>query len=416
MEGIRLSPDFGTLSGMRVLCTGSLIAMPFAASMLAEHGAEVIQLERPGRGDNFRAFPPLAEGNGERVGAGWIQEARNRLSVTMELNLRRPEAKELFLSLIEKSDVFMENMVWLEKFGILDEELMARNPRLVIVHITGYGTQRFGGLPEICASASYDLIGQAYSGFMQFNGEPDRPYVVGPSHNDYVTALFTLFGTLSAYIRAKETGRGQIVDVSQFEAQAKILQAAFTRETLGLGPVRRNSGYAQLFQPYGIFTAADGSQLVAGVIGESVFLRFMDAVGLDAAQYPYAEVSVGTETIRSPLGLAFRAAIEKWFSAHMPEEILEIMRRHRVPCCRVNTSGDCLKEEHFLSRGDFITYRDETLGEDVTAFGVVPKFSETPGEVWRGAPRLGQDTERVLTQLLGYTPEKIRALREQGII
>ena len=189
-------PEFGPLSGMRVVGAGSLIAMPFAASMLAEFGAEVIQIERPSAGDTYRTFGPLArDEDGACVGAAWIQEARNRLSMTLELRPDSRDAHEIFLGLIRESDVFIENMVWLDKLGIHDDELLRVNPALVIVHISGFGHREFGGVPEICARASYDMIGQAFSGYALYNGYPDRPpLMVAPAVSDYVTALFSLFG------------------------------------------------------------------------------------------------------------------------------------------------------------------------------------------------------------------------------
>ena len=160
-----LIPEFGPFAGLRVLGTGSLIAMPFAASMLAEFGAQVIQIERPGTGDNFRLFGPVAETEHGRAGTAWIQDARNRLSMTLELNLRDPDTREIFMGLIRQTDIYMENMVWLEKLGIRDAELLEVNPKLVVVHISGFGRPEFGGLPELCNRASYDMIGQAFSGF-----------------------------------------------------------------------------------------------------------------------------------------------------------------------------------------------------------------------------------------------------------
>ena len=168
-------PEFGPLSGMRVVGAGSLIAMPFAASMLAEFGAEVIQIERPSAGDTYRTFGPLArDEDGACVGAAWIQEARNRLSMTLELRPDSRDAHEIFLGLIRESDVFIENMVWLDKLGIHDDELLRVNPALVIVHISGFGHREFGGVPEICARASYDMIGQAFSGWLYLQGRTDR--------------------------------------------------------------------------------------------------------------------------------------------------------------------------------------------------------------------------------------------------
>ena len=192
-----LIPAYGGLSGMRVLMTGSVVSAPFAATILAEHGAEVIHVERPGWGDPFRGQAPvITHGNGngrpfqlagpevpahEKVSTGWIQDARNKLSFTLEVNLRIPEAKDIFLSLIRNCDVWLENMVWTEKLGITDDMLFEVNPKLVIAHISGFGRPQFGGVPEECDRPSYDAIGQAEGGWMHLNGWPDMPPSLGRS-------------------------------------------------------------------------------------------------------------------------------------------------------------------------------------------------------------------------------------------
>ncbi|HIS96441.1 MAG TPA: CoA transferase, partial [Candidatus Scatomorpha pullistercoris] len=139
-------PEYGPFAGMRVICSGSLIAMPFCATMLADFGAEVIHIERPGVGDTLRMLAPFAEVNGKKVSTAWAQNARNKLSLSLELNLKHPEVKELFYDLIKEADIYMENMVWLDKLGIYDEDLLKVNPKLVIVHISGLGNAKFGGL------------------------------------------------------------------------------------------------------------------------------------------------------------------------------------------------------------------------------------------------------------------------------
>lgn len=189
--------NLARLRDSRVIGAGSLIAMPFAATMMADFGAEVIQIERPKIGDTYRSFPPLKKTEQGTAGSSWMQDARNRLSMTLELDLNDPDVKEIFFRLIERSDIFIENMVWLDKLGIHDSELLKINPQLVIVHVSGYGHKEFGGLPEICDQASYDMTSQAYSGYALFNGYPDRdPLIVKPSLGDYITALFALFGML----------------------------------------------------------------------------------------------------------------------------------------------------------------------------------------------------------------------------
>ena len=413
-----ISPRFGPFEGMRVVGAGSLIAMPFAASMLAEFGAEVRQIERPRVGDPYRSFGPLARGrDGQTIGAAWAQEARNRLSMTLELGPGRADSHELLLELIRRSDIFIENMVWTEKLGIRDAELLEANPALVIVHISGYGHREFGGVPEICDQASYDMIGQAFSGYALFNGWPDRPpLVVSPAVSDYVTALFALFGLLAAYMHARETGEGQVVDVAQYEAQAKIMREAFTKRSLGLGDIRRSGSRSTSSQPWDVFESRDGRYICLGAVGRAVYARFVRALGFDEARFPYDTAAASPEALNSEPGRELDAEIRRWFSLHDAQEIEEIMRRAKVPCSRINSVEECMEHPHFLSRGDFVSYTDETLGSSLRAFGVFPKLSGTPGRVWRGAPRLGQDTDEILRVVLGRGEEEIRRLHAEGTV
>lgn len=207
--------------------------MPFAATMLADFGAEVIQIERPGVGDTLRMLAPFAEVNGKKVSTAWAQNARNKLAMALELNLKFDEVKEIFYGLIKEADIFMENMVWLEKLGIYDEELLKVNPKLVIVHVSGMGHKEFGGIPSVCNRASYDMIGQAFSGWLYLQGDPDRdPAIAKPYTNDYVSAFATVFAALSGYIYAQKTGKGQVIDVAQFEAMAQYMCGTYTAYTM----------------------------------------------------------------------------------------------------------------------------------------------------------------------------------------
>ena len=412
-----LIPEFGPLRGLRVIGAGSLIAMPFAATMMADFGAEVIQIERPKIGDTYRSFPPVKKTEQGTAGSSWIQDARNRLSMTLELDLKDPDVKEIFYKLIAQSDIFIENMVWLEKLGIDDKELLKINPRLVIVHISGYGHKEFGGRPEICEQASYDMTGQMFSGYAIFNGYEDRPPLVAkPSLGDYITALFALFGMLSAYIDAKNTGRGQVVDVAQFESMARVMRDAFTMSSLGLAEVQRCGTKAIGFQPWDLFTSGDGVYVSIGAVGKSVFERFMNAAGLDLEKYPYEKTSKDKAAVNSAEGRELDRLINDWCLSHTADEIEEAMRAGRVPCARVNDAQACMKNEQYLSRGDFVNFVDQSTGVDVTAFGIAPKMSVSPGMVWRGGPALGQDTEDILKKLLGYDEKRVYSFREKGII
>ena len=410
-------PEYGPFAGMRAVCAGTLLAMPFAATMLADFGVEVIQIERPGVGDTQRLLAPFAELNGKVVSAAWAQESRNKLAMTLELNLKHEEVREIFYGLIREADIFMENMVWMDKLGVYDEELLKVNPKLVIVHVSGMGHKEFGGLPNVCNRASYDMIGQAFSGWLNLQGDPDRPPVIAkPYLNDYVSAFSALFAALSGYIYAQKTGEGQVVDVAQFEAMAKCMSSTYTAYTL-LGTVTERTGNASpSFQPYDIFLSRDGFYVALGAFGPGVYNRCIPAMGLDLDYFNYKDCSYDAEALSSPKGRELNAAVTAWCASHDAQEIESIMEAARVPCSRVNTAKSAYENEHFRSRGDWIKYEDQTTGAEVEAFGIAPKMSKTPGRVWRGAPSMGQDTENILKTILGYDDAKIAELRKKKLI
>ena len=277
-------PEYGPFAGMRVVCSGSLVAMPFAATMLADFGAEVIQIERPGVGDTLRMLAPFAEVNGKKVSTAWAQNARNKLAMALELNLKFDEVKEIFYGLIKEADIFMENMVWLEKLGIYDEELLKVNPKLVIVHVSGMGHKEFGGIPSVCNRASYDMIGQAFSGWLYLQGDADRdPAIAKPYTNDYVSAFATVFAALSGYIYAQKTGKGQVIDVAQFEAMAQYMCGTYTAYTMAGIVGERTGNFNPAFQPYNLFKSKDGFLVAVGGRRQRTMDQLAHAVSYKAA-------------------------------------------------------------------------------------------------------------------------------------
>lgn len=411
----QLIPEYGPLSGIRVLGLGSIVAMPHAANMMADFGAEFIQIERPGIGDSLRSLSPFSKKT--NISAGWMQDARNRLSLTLETNLKHPEVKELFMDLIKVSDIFMENMVWLEKLGISDEEILQVNPKIVIAHVSGFGREEFGGEEGVTGRASFDMIGQAFGGFLNLNGNPGEPPIpVKPYTNDYISALTTVFGVLSAYIHAQKTGQGQVVDVAQYEAMARILCDTFVNYTENGVNSTRSGSNSTAFQPYGLYFDKNGEYVTIGAFGKNVYYRFIEAVGFDPEYFTFEEAGNGVETLLSDKGRELDQKIKEWCAERTADEIEQILNANRVPASKVNQASDCVNREHFNARNNFITYKDESSGEEVKAFGVIPHMSETPGQVWRGAPRLGQDTDLILKDLLNYSDDKIAVLKEKGYI
>jgi crotonobetainyl-CoA:carnitine CoA-transferase CaiB-like acyl-CoA transferase len=413
------APKFGPLAGMRVIAAGTITASNFACALMGEMGAEVIQIEMPnGIGDPYRVqFPTLSNGD-EKVSAGWLQNRRNFLSLTLNTNLNIPESREIFLSLIKNADAYLENLVWLDKMGITEELLFEVNPKLIIAHVSGFGRPQFGGIPEICDKPSYDVIGQAEGGYMFINGQkpPGPPHYSASFSCDFLTALFASTAVLAAYTNVLNGGMGQAIDVAQIEAQARVLDDAWTvyRE---LGIVKQRAGNeVPIFQPAAIYKAKDGRYVVPGAYGKPMFDRFIRAIGEDPDYFVYSECGATKDAVDSPLGQELRAKTKEFCESHTAQEVQDQLVKFRVTCGIAKSTEEIYADPHWHSRGNFIKYKDETLDREIEAFGFVPKFSGTPQQVWRGAPKLGQDTEAILSGILGYSEAEIEAFKGKGVI
>lgn len=413
-----LIPEFGPLSGMRVLTTGGIIAGPFVGTILAEYGAEVIHIERPKVGDLLRGQPPVINrGEGKQTSCVWAQEGRNRLSQSLEVDFNIPESKEIFLSLIKTCDVWVENMVWLDKLGISDEMIHEVNPKIVIAHVSGFGRPQFGGIPEECDRPSYDPIGQAEGGYMYLNGfpEPMPPMLARTMIDDYISALFCTFGVLAAYINAQKTGKGQSIDVTQVEAIGRCQNDVFVKY-FALGEITERVGNKAPIQPANLFKTKDNKYIYIGAYGDFVFNRFIKALDLDPNKYTNKATGANPEAINSELGRELDRYTIEWVAARTAEEAKQQLLKYKVPCGMVKNVADLAASEHYKKRGNFIDYVDNNLEETVKAFGFCPKMSDTPPQIWRGAPKLGQDTDDILRKLLGYSDKEIASFREKGVI
>lgn len=410
--------QFGPLQGVRIISSGTIIAQPFAAAMAAEMGAEVIQIERPGVGDIWRdlEFPiPIDSGDSGKDGegkgsiaAGWVQDRRNTHHITLDLST--PEGKDLFLRLIKDADIWMEASIpgAYAGWGLDDETVQKVNPKLVIVHVSGYGQD---GDPDYLRRASYDFIGQAFGGMMHLTGfeEPEPPVRAAPWIGDRITSLFCLWSSLAGYINAQRTGEGQVIDLSQFEAVHHIL-AGTTVAYYELGLERGRSGNkAGLFQPYDVFQASDGWVIVAAV--GSVFDRVCVVLGLDVGDWANARTDV--ESIE---GIEFDAILRGWVEERTVTEVVEIMNAGGVASCRIMTPKDVAEDPHYQKRNVHIEWEDVNLGRKVKGNGITPKFSKTPGEIWRGSVPLGHDNDAVYAGLLGLDSEEMVRLQDKGVI
>ena len=402
---------FGPLQGIRIISSGTIIAQPFAAAMAAEMGAEVIQIERPGVGDVWRNLEfPITDGDHGSVAAGWVQDRRNTHHNTLDLSSAK--GKELFLALIPQADIWMEASIpgTYQKWGLDDDTVLEVNPRIVIAHVSGYGQS---GHPDYLGRASYDFIGQAFGGMMHLAGfpEPDPPVRAAPWIGDRITSLFCLWSSLAAYIYAQRTGKGQVIDLAQYEAVHHILAGTMVAY-YELGLERGRSGNkAGLFQPYDVFQASDGWVIVAAV--GNVFNRVCRVLGLDPDDQKWQIARGEPETVE---GIEFDAILRGWVEERTVAEVVEIMNAAEVASCPIMTPREIAEDPHYRMRNTHIEWEDINLGRKVKGVGITPKLSLTPGEVWRGSVPLGYDNETVFTKLLGLDPAELAQLREQGIV
>jgi len=406
-----LPEQFGPLQGVRILSSGTIVAQPFAAVLAAEMGAEVVQIERPGVGDIWRTLEfPIEGKDGNPVAAAWIQHRRNSFHITLDLST--PRGRELFLSLIPRFDIWMESSIpgAYKDWGLDDETVLKANPRMVIAHVSGYGQD---GHPDYLGRASYDFIGQGFGGMMNLIGfpNPDPPVRAAPWTGDFITALFCLWSSLAGYIYAQRTGKGQALDLAQYEAVHHTLAGTMVAY-YELGIVRERSGNkAGLFQPYDAFRARDGWVNVAAV--GTVFNRVCRVLGLDPAEEKWQTARTDVE---SPEGVEFDAILRGWVEERTVKEVVDVMNAAQVGCCAIMTPEDVAEDPHYQTRNVHVEWEDIQLGRKVKGIGITPRFSLTPGKVWRGSVPLGYDNELVYNHLLGLSPAELARLREQKVI
>ncbi len=404
--------QFGPLQGVRILSTGTIVAEPVAAGMAADMGAEVIHIERPGGGEDWRhAEFPIVAPDGELVASSWIQDHRNMYHTTLDFSTS--EGREIFLKLAERSDIWMESSKarTYDKWGLDDATVLSANPGIVICHISGYGQT---GDPEHVARASYDFTAQAFGGMMNLvgNPEPDPPTRAVPWTADYITALFCLWSTLAAYIHAQRTGQGQVIDLAQYEAVHRILSGTMVAYH-ELGIVRERAGNkAGNAQPWDTFQARDGWVVIAAV-GPAVYARVCRVLELDPNEEKWVKAR---REVNSPEGIEFDAILRGWVLDRTVDEVVKIFNDALIGCSRIMNAQEMAENAQYRAREVHVEWEDQQLGRPVRGVGIVPKFSETPGKIWRGSVPVGHDNDLVYGDLLGITPETLRELAARNVI
>jgi len=392
------------LVGLRVLELGTLIAGPFAARLLAEFGAEVIKIEAPDGGDPLRKWRKLYEG----TSLWWYVQSRNKQSVTA--NLKHPDGLAVVRQLAASADIVIENFRpgVLERFGLGWEALSADNPGLVMLRLSGFGQSG-----PMAQQPGFGAIGESMGGLRYVTGFADRPPVkTGISIGDSIAALWGVIGTLMA-LRHKEVngGGGQVVDVALYEAVFAMMESLVPEFDV-FGFVRERTGNIMPgITPSNTHTTRDGRHVTIGANGDAIFRRLMQAMDRpDLADDPGLVDNAGRDARREEI----YALIDAWVAARDEDEVLARLAAAEVPASRVYSVADMFSDPQYLAR-QMLETAVLPDGRSFRMPGVVPKLSETPGRTeWIG-PALGEHTDAVLGTL-GYTPERIAALRASGAI
>jgi crotonobetainyl-CoA:carnitine CoA-transferase CaiB-like acyl-CoA transferase len=393
------------LAGVKVLELGSLIAGPYASSLFAQFGAEVIKIEQPLTGDPLRKWRKLHEG----TSLWWYVQSRNKKSVTVDL--KTDEGRHIVRRLATEADVVIENFRpgSMEKWGLGWQDLSVLNPKLVMVRISGYGQD--GPKHHL---AGFAAIAEGMGGLRHITGYPDRPPVrAGVSIGDTLASLYAVIGAMVAlhHVRANG-GKGQVVDVALYEAVFAITESLISEYSVQ-GAVRGRTGSSLPgISPSNTYACRDGNYVIVAANGDALFRRLMIAIGrADLADDPQLAHNDGRVRRNDELD----SAIIAWTLQHDTDEVLQILENADVPVGRSFTAADIHADEHYRARHMLEEHVIPNGGPPMVVPGIVPKLSATPGETrWLG-PKLGEHTEEVLKRL-GITGATLQALAARRIV
>ncbi len=391
----------GPLAGMRVVELAHIMAGPVCGLMLADMGADVVKVEKPDGDDSRRFVPPDIRGES----AAYMMMNRNKRGIA--LDLKQEAAVAVLKRLLEQADVVIENyrMGTMEKLGLGYEALRAINPGLIHCEISGFG--RSG---PYAARGGFDLIAQGMSGLMSITGEgPGRPPVkVGAPVSDITAGILAALGVAAAYARKLQTGEGQKVDTSLFEAGIvhTYWQSAITFAT-GSPPGPMGSAHP-LNAPYQAFRTADG-WLNVGAANQKNWERMLVVIGArELADDPrFARNRDRMNNLRQ-----LTEALDEKFRAGTTGEWMARLEEAGVPCGPVLDIAEMHRDPQTLAR-EMVVETEHPITGPVKAIGLPVKFSATPGGIVRPAPRLGEHNAEVLAEF-GYSAEEIDALRAGG--
>ena len=386
-----------------VLDLTRVLAGPYAAMMLADYGADVIKIETPGLGDDSRSFGPFIG----TESAYFMSLNRGKRSMT--LNLKVPDAVAVFKDMVKRADVLLENYRpgTMEKFGLGYEVLKQINPNLIFASCSGFGQSG-----PYMKKAAYDVIVQGMGGLMSITGqEGGDPTKAGASIGDLAAGLFTMIGVAMALYTRDRTGHGQMVDVAMLDCQVAILENAIARfVTSGDVPVPLGNRHSSI-TPFDAFKAQDGYIIIA-VGNDKLWAGFCHLIGReDLAE----DARFLTNTARTLNQTQLKAVLNQIFPMRTVGQWIAALDAAGIPCGPINSIDQVLEDPQVKARNMIVDVIHPVAGH-LRMPGLPIKLSDTPGEVLHAAPLLGQHTEEILAELLGFSADHVAALRASHAI
>jgi formyl-CoA transferase len=373
----------GPLAGIRVLELAAIIAGAFSGMLLADFGADVIKVEHP-TGDPYRQLGNKRDG----TALDWKRLGRNKRLIALDLH--DPASQEIIRDLAAQADVVTENFRpgTLEKWGIGYEQLKLRNPRLVMLRVTGWGQD--GPHRD---RPGFGSVAEAMAGFAALNGEKNGPPLLPPfGLADHLTGVYGAFAIMTALRERDRSGEGQVIDLALYESIFSILggmvidydQIGFVQE--------RNGNRVYYSSPRNVYKTRDGRYVALSGSTANTAQRVFSAIGKPDL---YHDAKFNTNTARLANADELDAMIADWMIAHPFEEVMRVFNNEKVALAPVQDISQIIEDEHFIAREAIVSVEDEEWGP-VRMPGVVPRFSRTPGKIkWSGA-RLGRHQDEIL--------------------
>lgn len=387
------------LEGIRVIDASTVLAAPLIANLLGDFGAEVIKIEQPTTGDQTRNF---GEGT-------WKVTNRNKKAITLDFN--KEKGVHLYYQLVSKADVVITNFrpETLKKWNIDYPDLVGIKENIVMIHFSAFG--RNGPYSE---KPGFARVAESFSGLTYMTGYPDRkPVFAGYPIADAMGGVYGAFSVMLALYHYKQTGEGQLVDLSLYEPLIRVMENYITDYDLEGKIPERVGTHNPVVAPNDLYDTKDRKWIVLPASTQNIFERLMKAIG-------HPELVKDPRFLTNPLRVKNREQLDEYllpfFSEHTLEQLREILEEHGVAHSSVNSVADLYNDPHVQDRENIISVFDYALNKEIKMQGIVPKFSKTPGQVkWAGAP-LGWHNNEIYQELLNLSDEELSDLKQQGVI